>query len=64
VYISGLSGQHGSIRVADLLGKQLLERELLNTTLQLDVSELPAGMYVIQIQTEKGLSVEKIQIQR
>ncbi len=64
LFVNGLMGSTGSITITDLLGKQLMKKEFTTSSIQLDVSSLLPGMYLLQVQTEQGLAVEKIQIQR
>ena len=42
-----------SIRICDLLGRVVLHKENLSKP-ELDVSFLPAGMYLLQVQTSDG----------
>ena len=50
--INGLAGQQAPVRVLDATGRLVLRSTL--ATDRLDVSELPAGAYVMQIFTEQG----------
>jgi len=52
VTINGLAGQQAPVRVLDATGRLVLRSTL--ATDRLDVSELPAGAYVMQIFTEQG----------
>lgn len=52
----------GSLTVADITGKEVL-RASLEEVLQLDVSELSAGVYFVQLETAKGRGVKKLVIQ-
>ena len=44
--------------LTDLYGRRILSSPL--TDKQLDVSQLPAGAYFLEIETEKGAAVRKI----
>jgi hypothetical protein len=63
LFVNGLKGM-AVLRITDLLGKQLFIKETNIDNIQLDVSALLPGMYLVQIQTEAGFAVEKIHIQR
>ena len=55
----GLSTEHGVMaKVTDLHGRTLFSAKIQDN--QLDVSQLPAGMYFLEISTSKGASVRKI----
>jgi len=46
--------------VTDLTGKLLLREDLSNGVISLDLSELPTGAYILQLNTNQGVVTEKI----
>lgn len=60
-----LLNEHVSVVLNSMDGKILLNKnfELLNHTVDLDLGNLKAGMYVVSIITSKGMVMKKIQIE-
>ncbi len=55
-----------SVHLLNLQGRQVLQRRFTDGSaqLELDISQLPAGAYFVQVHTEQGLFVEKLVVQR
>lgn len=56
-----------NVTVRNLQGKEVLSRELNNIsseTVQFDVTSLPAGTYLVHVQTEAGFRTQRLVIQR
>ena len=54
-----------SVRILDLTGKVVFEQENVNPSLaSFDVSSLCNGLYLIQVQSNKGISTQKIVLQK
>ena len=51
-------------RITNLLGQTLLQGNLTAATQQINVSELPEGMYLIRIETENGVMVQKVTVRK
>jgi hypothetical protein len=53
-----------SIQLMDLSGKAVKQFgfNASGNNIQLDVTEIPAGFYLLQINSDKGLGVRKLQI--
>ncbi len=49
----------GSVKIMTLAGKTIVEESLSNTS-QLSISELPAGVYLIQIKCEQKITIQKL----
>jgi len=52
--------QAQTLTLYNTVGQQVLARQVISTNTQIDVSQLPSGMYLLSIQTDKGLHNEKI----
>ena len=48
-----------AIKLYDVLGKEVLNQNATGTA-EIDVKNLPAGMYFVRIQTDKGVMVKKV----
>lgn len=48
VFVKGIAGKDGTINVTDMTGKVLLSRVSTGSKTNVDVSSLPAGMYIVQ----------------
>ena len=48
------------LSVINVLGEEVLKETLAENTARIDVSSLAKGMYFIQVQTEKGVSIKKL----
>ena len=58
---SGTSGDEiRSIQVIDMLGRVYYETEVGRSRLELDLGDLPSGVYNVAIQTERGMTVQKL----
>jgi uncharacterized protein (TIGR02145 family) len=49
-------------RIHNTNGKLLLTKQLINPTSEMNVSDLPAGVYIIKLQTDKEIAVKRIAI--
>lgn len=47
------------LRIYDVVGNVVLEKKLDNNKTEIDVSEFPSGVYVVEVKTEKGVAVKK-----
>ncbi|WP_420583211.1 FG-GAP-like repeat-containing protein [Reichenbachiella sp.] len=61
INIKGLSSQIQSIRLVDFSGKTLLEKDSITSEVSIDLSAYKAGIYIMKIQTDRGLINQKIQ---
>lgn len=52
------------VEVFDLLGKRVLYSEMYNSQLELNVSRLQYGIYVLKVKTEEGIGTKKIMVER
>jgi len=50
-------------RIIDILGKEVIKIESSESSLQIDVSTYPKGIYFIEVTSEKGTSSQKVVIQ-
>ena len=48
-----------TISVYDIQGQLLLQRTILQAKIDIDISAFPSGVYVVEVRTEKGVSVKK-----
>jgi hypothetical protein len=46
-----------SLEVLDLLGKRMLKTEVFNSTQQLDLTQLPEGMYLVSVRRKDGTAL-------
>lgn len=64
---AGKDNSAGKISLTDMLGREVLIQSFVSNPgemqFRLDVAELPAGIYQLQIQTESGIVSKKIEIQ-
>lgn len=51
-----------NIRVSDLLGNLVMNRPLNGSAVELSVSELSSGIYMVEIQTDQGIYLEKLTV--
>jgi hypothetical protein len=49
-----------TIKITDLTGREVRSEVLLIGNSRLDVSTLPAGIYLIQLKTTKGTTMQKV----
>jgi PKD repeat protein len=52
------------VQLLDIFGKKLLEQSLSGNSQQIDLRELPDGVYLLQVQTKNGAAVRKIILHR
>lgn len=52
--------QANTLTLYNTVGQQVLARQIVSADTQVDVSQLPSGMYLLSIQTDKGFYNEKI----
>jgi polyhydroxybutyrate depolymerase len=57
--ISIESPQHAIIDISDIRGQQIKTYTTENNITNIDISAYPAGLYVIKINTEKGVTIKK-----
>jgi len=50
-------------RMTDLLGNLVYSGTSTKNTLELDVRQLPEGVYLIEVETIKGLHLQKVTVQ-
>jgi hypothetical protein len=48
----------------DVFGKKVREKDLFDSTFEIETGELPAGFYLLQVWTEKGIVVRKLVVAR
>ncbi|MBX3165749.1 MAG: T9SS type A sorting domain-containing protein, partial [Bacteroidetes bacterium] len=62
----GMINEETEIKIIDVLGKEMMNEKLKieNAIIQINVSELPNGIYFVQIKTDKGIGARKIVVQR
>jgi hypothetical protein len=54
----------GNLLLMDVNGKTLMSQQILATTTTMDLSSLPAGMYMLQLQNDQGVRTQHIQVIR
>jgi len=59
--ISDLQAHHAILY--NTVGQRVLARQIVSTNTQIDVSQLPSGVYLLSIQTDKGIHSQKIIIE-
>jgi PKD repeat protein len=64
VTVSSNLGIINKIEVFDITGRSVYNNDVSTKSIQLDVSSLEKGIYLIRIETELGLAVKKLQVQR
>lgn len=65
IYISGTVQKNAKATLYDLMGRKLLERNLERTSLNyIPANGLKNGVYMVSIQTEKGIFTQKIAVSR
>ena len=47
------------IKLTDLKGASIIQKEVIDDT-QIDISELPAGVYILKIENSQGIQLERI----
>jgi len=52
-----------SFRMFDLIGEEYFHKKVLKKDFQLDISQIPGGIYFIQIETDQGLQTKRIVVQ-
>jgi Secretion system C-terminal sorting domain len=59
------SGQHVRIEVTDMQGKLMLYQEYVSDSpiFQLDISELSAGMYIVNVRAGESCKMQKISVE-
>jgi len=57
-----LSLRNAALRLLDAQGRAVLQQALSTPTIQLSVSALPAGMYVLEVWTAEGIAHKKVLI--
>ena len=62
LHVSGLQGD-SRVSLCNLLGQEIVTADAASQSLQLDVSALPHGMYLLRAQTSKGAFAERVLIQ-
>ena len=55
--------QAASLQVCDLEGRELIERTVNATTIDLDISALPVGTYLVKLSTPSGTVTKKLLVQ-
>ena len=50
----------GHVRVFDVSGKEVYRRSSFNAPMELDLSELPAGIYTVRLNTKIGTITRKL----
>lgn len=63
VNITGLNAVSGTLMLSDLLGREVFTKEVMPSGMQIDLSTIQPGMYLIQITGPEGSFVRKIQVQ-
>jgi len=58
------AGTNGDIRVLNLLGEVVLQQRIADTRNQLELSQQPAGVYFLHLQTAEGNVTRKISLTR
>lgn len=53
-----------NVQVYDMQGRLILTRDCVATTVQLDVTKINPGVYVVKVCTEQGNSLQKLVVQR
>jgi len=64
INISLNSGKSGIIRIFDITGREQKAAQLIGIQAQIDISDLPEGMYVIRLYTDKNYIDKKFVILR
>jgi hypothetical protein len=60
IKVGSVSGNGAEINVLTLTGQRVFSTNSANTVTKIDLSNLAAGMYMVQIKTEEGVAVKKI----
>lgn len=58
------NAQANGARLYDVLGKTVWEKALTDSSFEIETRRLPAGWYVLQVQTDKGVVVRKLVVER
>lgn len=61
--ISSETEEIQTVSIYDLSGKMVLREHPFNSHSSIDLSDKPIGMYILKIETEKGISTQKIILQ-
>src|SRR5690606_7838578 len=59
LHIQSQENEHYEISVFNIAGQQLLGKRIISPSAPLDLSALPAGMYMVQIKDSNGMMTEK-----
>ena len=62
VNVSGASPRHATL--FDLRGKRVLEQQVAASIFEVQVGDLPSGIYLMSIETDKGAVVRKVVVNR
>lgn len=52
--------ENGTVQVVDYTGKVILESNILESNMEIDISNMPSGLYIVKIVSAKGVSMEKL----
>lgn len=65
IHIVSTENKQIEISVTDMLSREIInmKKEILNNETQINVSDLPNGIYFVNVKTNKGVSVHKIIVQ-
>ena len=58
VYVEGLSGGKGSVRIIDVLGREVMQQSLEGTQLRINISGLRPGMHYVVV-TQAGQTISR-----
>jgi len=56
---SEVSGGNSYLKIYDVVGNLILEKNVVDNKTNLNVSSFPCGVYIVEVKTEKGIEVRK-----
>jgi hypothetical protein len=59
VELSGMT-QGGNLTIVDIEGQEFITRQITEPKTQIDISNLPSGVYFVQLTKDKTVEVEKV----
>jgi len=59
ITIESNNTQNGTLNITTILGQIILTEQYNTSKTQIDVSQLPSGIYILQLQSKNGLSTKK-----
>ena len=54
----------GQLSLCDLTGRELMVRTVVRTEMELDISTLPTGTYLVKLTTPMGVSTKRLVVAR